>query len=56
MEELPFISMGTSVKAIHVENTLNSVGNINLKNLPTSASGLVAGDIYNDGGTLKIFS
>ena len=54
MEELPFISMGTSVKAIHVENTLNSVGNINLKNLPTSATGLAAGDIWNNSGVLNI--
>lgn len=29
-------------------------GKINAANLPTSASGLSAGDIWNDGGTLKI--
>jgi hypothetical protein len=29
-------------------------GTINAGNLPTSATGLVAGDIWNDGGTLKI--
>jgi len=29
-------------------------GNVSFYNLPTSASGLSAGDIYNDGGTLKI--
>ena len=28
--------------------------NVNMSNLPTSATGLVSGDIYNDGGTLKI--
>ena len=27
---------------------------INLKNLPTSASGLVAGDLWNDTNTIKI--
>ena len=29
-------------------------GTINMPNLPTSSTGLSAGDIYNDGGTLKI--
>ncbi len=29
-------------------------GNISFYNLPTSSSGLSSGDIYNDGGTLKI--
>jgi hypothetical protein len=29
-------------------------GTINAGNLPTSATGLVAGDIWNDAGTLKI--
>lgn len=29
-------------------------GNLNLPNLPTSSAGLSAGDIWNDGGTLKI--
>jgi hypothetical protein len=29
-------------------------GTINAANLPTSATGLSAGDIWNDGGTLKI--
>jgi len=29
-------------------------GQINLPNLPTSATGLTAGDLWNDGGTLKI--
>jgi len=28
--------------------------NVNMSNLPTSATGLSSGDIYNDGGTLKI--
>jgi hypothetical protein len=29
-------------------------GRINASSLPTSATGLSAGDIWNDGGTLKI--
>ena len=29
-------------------------GTVNMSSLPTSASGLVSGDLYNDGGTLKI--
>lgn len=29
-------------------------GNVNLQSLPTSATGLVSGDIWNDSGTLKI--
>jgi hypothetical protein len=34
----------------------NTVGgsNLNVKNLPTSSAGLIAGDVWNDGGTLKI--
>tara|TARA_Y100000389_G_scaffold41389_1_gene36073 strand:- start:214 stop:2991 length:2778 start_codon:yes stop_codon:yes gene_type:complete len=51
MVEVSFIPKGTSVEALRVEG-----GNLNLKNLPTSNSGLAAGDIYNDGGTLKIVS
>ena len=27
---------------------------VNIPNLPTSATGLVTGDLWNDGGTLKI--
>ncbi len=49
LKEVEFIAQGTSVEALQVQG-----GNLNLKNLPTSASGLTAGDIYNDGGTLKI--
>ena len=29
-------------------------GGVNISNLPTSASGLSSGDLYNDGGTVKI--
>lgn len=29
-------------------------GTVNMSSLPTSSSGLVSGDIYNDSGTLKI--
>ena len=49
--EVSFIPKGTSVEALRVEGA-----KVNLSNLPTSASGLAAGDIYNDGGTLKIVS
>ena len=31
-----------------------TAGKLNLKSLPTSASGLVSGDVWNDGGTLKV--
>ena len=51
LKEVEFIVKGTSVEALQVQG-----GNLNLKNLPTSTSGLAAGDIYNDGGTLKIVS
>jgi hypothetical protein len=33
---------------------ISSDGKINFSSLPTSASGLSSGDIWNDGGTLKI--
>ena len=35
---------------------ISSTGQINFANVATSSSGLTAGDIYNDGGTLKIVS
>jgi hypothetical protein len=34
--------------------TIKSDGTINMSSLPTSTAGLSAGDIWNDGGTLKI--
>jgi hypothetical protein len=34
--------------------TIRSNGRINMSSLPTSATGLSAGDLWNDGGTLKI--
>jgi len=37
-----------------VRMTIKSDGKINFSSLPTSATGLSAGDIWNDGGTLKI--
>jgi hypothetical protein len=33
---------------------IKSTGVINLPNLPTSSAGLVTGDIWNDGGTIKV--
>lgn len=41
---------GLTVKWNHSTSTLR----INLSNLPTSSSGLAAGDLYNSGGTIKI--
>jgi len=35
------------------ENTLHC-NNLTIKNIPTSSAGLTAGDVWNDGGTLKI--
>jgi len=44
--------------ALYTNNTermrIKSDGKINFSSLPTSASGLSSGDIWNDGGTLKI--
>jgi len=34
--------------------TIKSDGKINFSSLPTSSAGLSTGDIWNDGGTLKI--
>ena len=34
--------------------TIDGNGRVNLPNLPTSATGLTTGDLWNDGGTLKI--
>ena len=34
-------------------NTLHC-NNLTIKNIPTSAAGLTAGDVWNDAGTLKI--
>lgn len=35
-------------------NDLLNVGGLNMSGLPTSASGLSSGDVWNDGGTLKV--
>ena len=40
----------TGVKNYAIKTT----GNINMSSLPTSSAGLSAGDLWNDGGTLKI--
>jgi hypothetical protein len=34
--------------------TIKNTGVVNISNIPTSATGLAAGDIWSDGGTLKI--
>ena len=49
-------SSGTAGNTISWINALSikSDGKINFSSLPTSATGLSAGDIWNDGGTLKI--
>ena len=51
LKEVSFIPKGTSVETLRVEG-----GNLNLKNLPTSATGLSAGDIWNNSGVLNIIS
>lgn len=40
---------------LHVDGKIKAT-DINFTNLPTSATGLSAGDVWNDGGTLKIVS
>ena len=52
LKEVEFAPKGTSVEALNVQG--NTITKINFKNLPTAAAGLASGDIYNDGGTLKI--
>ena len=49
LKEVEFIGKGTSVEALQVQG-----GNLNLKNLPTSATGLSTGDIWNNSGVLNI--
>ena len=43
---------------LQIDNILSRgnirVSTINLSSLPTSATGLIAGDVWNDSGTLKI--
>lgn len=34
--------------------TLKTTGVLNVPNMPTSSAGLVAGDLWSDGGTIKI--
>jgi hypothetical protein len=44
------------VSSTLVTNSKVTVSKLNIKNIPTSASGLSSGDVWNDGGTLKIVS
>jgi len=44
--------IGTEKISLQGDTLLNA--NVNMPNLPTSATGLSSGDIWNDGGTLKI--
>jgi hypothetical protein len=44
--------VGTEDISLQGDTLLNA--NVNMPNLPTSATGLVTGDLWNDGGTLKI--
>ena len=44
------VGIGTTAPA----KTLHVNGTVRLQGLPTSATGLSAGDIWNDSGTLKI--
>jgi len=44
--------IGTEQISLQGDTLLNA--NVNMPNLPTSATGLSSGDIWNDGGTLKI--
>ena len=45
-------AVGTENISLQGDTLLNA--NVNMPNLPTSASGLSSGDLYNDGGTVKI--
>jgi hypothetical protein len=38
----------------NVSATIKANGQLNLPNIPTSSAGLVSGDVWSDGGTLKI--
>jgi hypothetical protein len=44
--------IGTEEISLQGDTLLNA--NVNMPNLPTSATGLSSGDLWNDGGTLKI--
>jgi hypothetical protein len=43
-------SNGFQIKWNHATSTTR----VNIQNLPTSSAGLATGDLYNDGGTLKV--
>jgi len=49
-----FTSTGLGIGTTSPGAKLHVNGTVRLQNLPTSASGLSAGDLWNDGGTLKI--
>ena len=51
LKEVFFIAKGTSVESLRVEGVCVIK---NIKNLPTSASGLSTGDIWNNSGVLNI--
>ena len=50
------VGLGSNTTVIGNTNTIKTRlrGTLNLPDLPTSSSGLVSGDVWNDGGTLKI--
>ncbi len=47
--QISVMDNGSLTKKIDVKNNT-----INFSGIPTSATGLVTGDLWNDGGTLKI--
>jgi hypothetical protein len=47
-------SASGAYRIVATQTGVNMQGKINFASLPTSATGLSAGDIWNDGGTLKI--
>lgn len=50
---LEFLTRNTA-SAAAVAMTIKEDGVVNIANLPTSSTGLATGDIWNDGGTLKV--
>lgn len=53
-----FFDSLTRILTLHLQDQLAvgpvRVATLNISNLPTSATGLRSGDIWNDGGTLKV--
>ena len=54
LETLHIRNSNVGVNVSNPTRKLSVDGTVNMSNLPTSSAGLVAGDIWNDGGTLKI--